>query len=572
MEYFTFEKKDVKEFFKKIFSFHKKEVIFLIVMMALILAFIISSSIWDFMSFRSTEAIPKIVTSLIELIVVILPLLIYKWSTKCDEFEFFKIAFLLSILWSVVGILQYCFYLLKFADQKVPAFMVTLFHSLHSTFGTITLFIGITWLLYHKIDFKELLFVLAGVVVIYIIPSANSWIIYGTKVLSPTYFRGLLNANSIMLAITSGVCLYYCYKQLQEYLIIPYKEIIFFLTVGIITILLSDISQITHLITQVVLDSLDIPWTLTWKNILLPNLDTIIYYLLMALVAYLCNKLIHKRIKKNHTNTHKHIKGALIVLAISLVAIIAVLLVLKSNYTNHDPRVNIQIAPTAKLNDTELQFAIATIKFRLNYMGYPSEITVNDQNQIILSVSRNLINQSGIFSDHNDSILSESLKSNILEAKINDQVVFTNKEIIYTNDILKVCNSGDCSKIDYCFGSGTEYYCQFLFEITLSQQAADRQANITKDLDIQVQDGVGYLSQDLYLYLNGVEVDRLKIGESLKGKAETKISLSGSGSGVSKKDAYTATESNMWMLQALVISEPLASDFKIVKIENETKN
>jgi hypothetical protein len=299
MKYVTLEKQDIKLLFKRLFTIHRNEGLFLgIMILVIILANIVtelSGSALDL-----AESIPQIYFNILGLIGFLIPLIIYKNVTKCDEFDFFKITILLTILMTIISFGMYCYYLLGFADQTIPAFFVTLFANLYYIFIWIILAMGITWLVYHKIDYKELIVVIFGFVVIYIIPDITSIVGQGdTLVYQYTNdFFGIFNATRLTSAIFAGIAIFYGYKYLQEYVIVKHKELIIFATLGISVAVLNSISKIIHLLTRVALTYSDNSWNLNFNNIVLSGLDSIFYYMLVALFVYIYYKHIHKKLSQ----------------------------------------------------------------------------------------------------------------------------------------------------------------------------------------------------------------------------------------------------------------------------------
>lgn len=150
------------------------------------------------------------------------------------------------------------------------------------------------------------------------------------------------------------------------------------------------------------------------------------------------------------------------------------------------------------------------------------------------------------------------------EAKIGNETIFIGGK----RDITSVSRSGQESGIYKCDQSSQDtYFCEFRFIIYLSQDAAERQANITKDLEINSTSQGNYLSKKLDLYLDDKLVDSLNIGESLKGRAETQIQISGSGTGPTKADAYDDAVNEMKNLQTILITGSLPFKLKIVKFD-----
>lgn len=155
-------------------------------------------------------------------------------------------------------------------------------------------------------------------------------------------------------------------------------------------------------------------------------------------------------------------------------------------------------------------------------------------------------------------------KQGKFEAKIGNETVFVGGK---EKDIASVCR-GDatCAGIESCQESGNGHYCNFRFSVYLSEDAANRQAEITKDLDVSLNNSE-YLSKKLDLYLDDKLVDSLFIGVGLKGSPTTQIAISGSGTGETRNDAITATEDNMHKLQTILITGSLPYKLEIVKLD-----
>jgi preprotein translocase subunit SecD len=108
--------------------------------------------------------------------------------------------------------------------------------------------------------------------------------------------------------------------------------------------------------------------------------------------------------------------------------------------------------------------------------------------------------------------------------------------------------------------------CRFDFALYLSEQAAERHAEITKNLALD-QSGQ-YLSEKLYLYIDGVEVDSLLISTNLKGQKTTQISIQGSGSGSTQEEAAADARAQMKKLQTILITGSLPYKLEIVKLDS----
>ena len=165
---------------------------------------------------------------------------------------------------------------------------------------------------------------------------------------------------------------------------------------------------------------------------------------------------------------------------------------------------------------------------------------------------RNLISQQGKF-----------------EAKIGNETVFVGGD----KDITSVSRSGQDALIETCQPSQGGYFCNFRFTIFLSQDAAKRHADITDKLEINQSsggsaDGGSYLSERLDLLVDDILVDSLLIGEGLKGRVTTQISISGSSSGKTEDEAYDNAILEMNKLQTILITGSLPYKLEIVKLDN----
>jgi len=149
------------------------------------------------------------------------------------------------------------------------------------------------------------------------------------------------------------------------------------------------------------------------------------------------------------------------------------------------------------------------------------------------------------------------------EGKIGNITVFNGGK----NDIPHVERSGQQAGITGCYANQEGgQYCTFSFGITLSEEAAQRQADITSNLSISTESSE-YLSEKLDLYLDDSLMDSLSISKDLKGRVTTQISIQGSGSGNDKSAAIKDAEANMKKLQTILITGSLPYKLEIVKLD-----
>lgn len=219
------------------------------------------------------------------------------------------------------------------------------------------------------------------------------------------------------------------------------------------------------------------------------------------------------------------------------------------------------LKPERNLPANDLNILITNMLQRLNVFGL-TDVVIRaagdlSGNQFIL------VEVAGA----NEKEVKELLaKQGKFEAKIGNETVFVGGE-----DITFVCREAQCSGIDLQRGCGTVqggFACGFFFRISLSQEAAERQAAITKNLEVVPSQQGDYLSKPLDLYLDDALVDSLNIAASLQGEAATDISITGSGSGVTQEQAVDDALSQMRRLQTILITGSLPIKLDIVKTDN----
>ncbi len=147
------------------------------------------------------------------------------------------------------------------------------------------------------------------------------------------------------------------------------------------------------------------------------------------------------------------------------------------------------------------------------------------------------------------------------EAKIGNETVFRGEK----GDIASVAKSGQQSGIQSCDQqSDGSYVCSFQFGVYLSQAAAQRFAEITKNVPVSGQ----YLTKTLNLYLDGREIENLSISKDLKGQVQTQVSIQGSGLPASTSiDASHNAQSQMNKLQTILETGSLPYKLEIVKLD-----
>ena len=213
------------------------------------------------------------------------------------------------------------------------------------------------------------------------------------------------------------------------------------------------------------------------------------------------------------------------------------------------------LKPAEEVSDDDLNLIIENIKQRLNVFGL-SDIVVKSA-QDLAGDDYIIVEIAGASKEEVQELLAQQGK---FEAKIGNVTVFRGGQ-----DITSVCRSPDCSRIEQCGQTTEGYACRFSFQITLTPDAANRQADLTRALRVVVDQGGNYLSEPLSLYLDDEQVDQLQISSDLQGRAVTEISISGGGLGATQQAALDDAKENMKQLQTVLITGSLPVQLEIVK-------
>lgn len=215
------------------------------------------------------------------------------------------------------------------------------------------------------------------------------------------------------------------------------------------------------------------------------------------------------------------------------------------------------VAPEVEITSAQLNDLISVTSERLNVYGL-RDVSIRPVNDLEGNKFM-LIEIAGSTPAELESLISEEGK---FEAKIGDEVVFSggNKDITY------VARTGDQAGIYTCDNSQGGSVCSFRFAISLSEAAANRHARITNTLTINATNPQ-YLSKPLDLYLDDVLFDTLFISRDLKGSRTTQISISGSGFGANREEAFDDAEASMKKLQTVLITGSLPFKLRIEKLD-----
>ncbi len=221
------------------------------------------------------------------------------------------------------------------------------------------------------------------------------------------------------------------------------------------------------------------------------------------------------------------------------------------------------LQPETKLSTYDIGILIDSMNQRLNVYGL-SDVVIRDVNDLVGN-QYIVVEIAGATEEEIKELLAKQGK---FEAKIGNKTVFRGgQDIVY---VARSANEAGIDTTSGCSPTGSQWFCRFRFSITLSQEAAQRQANATKDLTIVYDPASGrgeYLNEKLEFYLDDKKVEELNIGSDLKGQAVTQISISGSGSGTNNQGAIVDALQNMKKLQTILISGSLPVKLNIIKTD-----
>jgi preprotein translocase subunit SecD len=221
------------------------------------------------------------------------------------------------------------------------------------------------------------------------------------------------------------------------------------------------------------------------------------------------------------------------------------------------------LSPEERISPEDMELVVDNLKQRLNVYGL-SDIIVKSISDSLIGEGNQyiLVEIAGVNEEEVKELISKQGK---FEAKVGNETVFKGG-----NDISYVCRSSQCSGIDQrrvCQPVEGGYSCGFMFSISLSPEAAQRQADVTDKLSIVVDNGNEILNESLVFYLDDEKVNELNIAASLKGHAETDISLSGGETGATREEAITNTLNSMKQMQTVLITGSLPVKLLIEKTD-----
>ena len=217
------------------------------------------------------------------------------------------------------------------------------------------------------------------------------------------------------------------------------------------------------------------------------------------------------------------------------------------------------LEPQGNITTETLDMTVRGMEQRLNAYGL-SDIIVRSTNDLFgnVFISAEI---PGVNEDEVAELLSSQGK---FEAFVGDTPVFIGGE----RDVVYVYTTGEQSRLTGCNDIQGEYFCGFEFSITLSQDAARRMADATRDLEVLGVGNDGYLSENITLILDGEVVNELRISASLRGQTLTQISISGGRTGITEREARNNAMQEMKNLQAILSTGSLPVRLEVVKTDS----
>lgn len=216
------------------------------------------------------------------------------------------------------------------------------------------------------------------------------------------------------------------------------------------------------------------------------------------------------------------------------------------------------VAEDHQLTNSELDDLIAVSRERLNVFGL-TDVNIRKASDLVGN-NFMVVEIAGSSPSDLENLIAQQGK---FEAKIGNDTVFIGGK----KDITYVAKTGQDAGIEDCFETQDGYACRFRFSVYLSEEAAQRHADITNNLSINTSAGGSYLSKTLDLYVDDTLMDSLQISADLKGKVTTQVVVTGSGVGKTRADAFTVSLENMKKLQTIMKTGSLPFKLKIVKID-----
>ena len=271
MRYIKLKKEKIKSLIKSLFTFGKKEILFLLIV--------------NIILFLSIFYVKIVITipSVSSFIVVLMIILIYRYVTRCSEFDLFKVLFQWILIISIVS-LFFLTNILPFSESPFLLILSHLFKDISFVVASSIAAVGLVHLLYYKkVDLKELSVLIIISIIIIIVSSLHD-LYYNGFILSKFLTIGMING------ILGSLLIVYGFKKLRKYVLGGNKELTFYISLGLIIFILEYINGLLAVPSSVPkIGSVDM------FGLFLLNFEFFVFYSLWGLSLHIYNKLRHRK-------------------------------------------------------------------------------------------------------------------------------------------------------------------------------------------------------------------------------------------------------------------------------------
>ena len=218
------------------------------------------------------------------------------------------------------------------------------------------------------------------------------------------------------------------------------------------------------------------------------------------------------------------------------------------------------LEPVDEISDSDFDLLENTLQSRLDVYGASG--TKVSKVEDTFSGNKFLMVESS-HSNKND-ILQLIEKEGVFIAKIGNETVFTG------DNIARVFNDPSHQFFEGCNGDASSgYACTFSFGFLIDPEGADNFFEVSSTLDV-----VGdHLSQKLYFYLDGEEIEELNIDRSFKYSKIANPSITISGNVMQTEElAIESAKKEMRFLQAILSTQNLPSELEVVASHSITSS
>lgn len=221
-------------------------------------------------------------------------------------------------------------------------------------------------------------------------------------------------------------------------------------------------------------------------------------------------------------------------------------------------RVLVRPVSNQTVEDSDIEKLIDVMEERLNLYGLTD---VRFKTADVEGEKFILVEMAGVSEYDIKDLIGEQ---GVFEAKIGDDVVFRGGK----GDIPFVCrDDGSCEIIPSPNRIAEDQYeTKFDFSIKLSEDAAERQYNVIREVG-EDPSSPGYLSKSLDLYVDGKKVSSLRISKTLAQGATQNIAISGPGYGSTGEEAVEDALQEMRKLQTILLTGSLPVKLEFAKFD-----